>query len=188
MRIEALALDGVHLVRLEPRHDERGHFARVYDNEIMERHGLHREWLQENEALSTRRHTLRGLHYQRPPSSETKLVRCAVGRIWDVFVDLRAGSPDYGKWGAVELDAERPAMLFLPAGFAHGYLTLTETTLVAYKVDARYAPEHEGRLRWDDPAIGIDWPTRTPLLSPLDAAALPLEAHAPLVIARAVAA
>jgi dTDP-4-dehydrorhamnose 3,5-epimerase len=162
--------------------DERGHFARVYDGEIMRRHGLHREWVQENEALSTRLHTLRGLHFQRPPSAETKLVRCAVGRIWDVFVDLRAGSPSFGRWGAVELDAGRPAMLFLPAGFAHGYLTLTETTLVAYKVDARYAPEREGRIRWDDPAIGIDWPTRSPLLSQLDAAAPALCAHAPLPV------
>lgn len=180
MRIEPLSLPGVRLVRLEPRRDERGHFARVYDSQVMAELGLHRTWLQENEALSTRRHTLRGLHFQRPPSTETKLIRCAVGRIWDVFVDLRAGSPGFGRWGAVELDAELPALLYLPAGFAHGYLTLTETTLVAYKVDARYAPEREGRVRWDDPAIGIDWPTRDPILSPLDAAAPPLSAHAPL--------
>jgi dTDP-4-dehydrorhamnose 3,5-epimerase len=182
MKVEALALAGVRLVTLDPRRDERGHFARTYDVELMTAHGLHRPWLQENEALSTRLHTLRGLHFQRPPASETKLIRCAVGRIWDAFVDLRAGSPSFGRWGAVELDADRPALLYLPAGFAHGYLTLTETTLVTYKVDARYAPEREGRVRWDDPAIGIDWPMRAPVLSPLDAAAAPLCAHAPVVL------
>lgn len=162
---------GVHLVRTDPRRDSRGQFTRLYDADALERAGLHRNWVQENEALTTRRHVIRGLHFQRPPSTETKLVRCAVGAILDVFVDLRRGSPTFGRWAAVQLSAENGEILYLPRGFAHGYCTLTDTTLVAYKVDARYDPAHEGSVNWADPDLAIVWPTDAPILSDKDRAA-----------------
>ncbi len=186
MIVEPLDFDGVFLVTLDPRRDERGHFIRLYDREILARHRLDRNWVQENEALSTRRHIVRGLHFQRPPAAETKLIRCVLGAIWDVFVDLRAGSPSFGLWSAVELVSARPSMLFLPPGFAHGYCTLSETTLVSYKVDAAYAPSLEGALRWNDRDLGIPWPARAPILSARDASAPGLAAIAPIVLSELV--
>ncbi|MBL8697269.1 MAG: dTDP-4-dehydrorhamnose 3,5-epimerase [Alphaproteobacteria bacterium] len=171
---------GVLLIKTEPRRDARGQFTRLYDVDLLEKAGVHRPWLQENEALTTRRHVVRGLHFQRPPATETKLVRCAAGAILDVFVDLRRGSPTFGRWAAVPLSAENGEILYLPRGFAHGYCTLTDVTLVTYKVDSRYDPSREGAVNWADPDLRIVWPTQTPILSDKDRAAPRLRDVVPL--------
>lgn len=173
MDIKPLPLDGVFEITLAPRRDERGYFMRTFDEANFRKHGLVSSWVQENEACSTRVHTIRGLHFQRPPAAETKLVRVVEGRALDVFVDLRRRSPTYGQWGSVELSAERQNMVYLPKGFAHGYCTLTDRVVMLYKVDAVYAPELEGGLCWNDPTIGIKWPAGEPLISAKDQA-LPL--------------
>lgn len=168
MKIEKRKLPGVYEITLSPRGDARGYFMRCYDKQIFSEAGIHREWLQENEARTEKRHTLRGLHFQRPPAAETKLIRATAGRVLDVFVDLRQGSPAFGQWDAVELAAEKHNMVLIPRGFAHGYCTLTDNSVVTYKVDSVYTPSLEGGLRWNDPALGIDWPTANPILSDRD--------------------
>jgi dTDP-4-dehydrorhamnose 3,5-epimerase len=127
--------------------------------------------VQENHSRNLTRHTVRGLHFQRPPHGETKLVRCVRGAIFDVFVDLRAGSPTFGHWESIVLSEDEPTMVLVPKGFAHGYATLTDRTDVLYKVDHPYHPESEGGLFWNDPAVGITWPRmEAPVISPKDAA------------------
>jgi dTDP-4-dehydrorhamnose 3,5-epimerase len=167
--LQPLKFPGVYLVLPVVRGDERGHFVRTWDEAIFRRFGLARPWVQENQSYNRRQGILRGLHFQRPPHAETKLIRVAQGAVLDVFVDLRRGSPSFGQWDAVELSADNQRSLFLPKGFAHGYCTLTPESLVQYKVDACYAPDAEGGLRWDDPALAIAWPVREPQLSPKDA-------------------
>mgnify|MGYP006288513053 FL=1 len=161
-------IPGVWEIRLRPIGDERGFFMRAYDRTSFEQRGLHRDWLQENHALSTRRGTLRGLHFQFPPHAETKLVRVVRGEILDVFVDLRQNSPTFGRWGAIHLSDERKNLAYVPRGFAHGYQTLSEVAEVIYKVDSVYAPDYEGGLSWDDPDLGIEWPVLPPILSEKD--------------------
>lgn len=168
MEIRPLKLDGTFAVVLSPRKDARGHFGRLFDADIWAAHGLPVAFAQENEAFTAAKHTLRGLHFQRPPHAETKIVRCARGAVLDVFVDLRAGSPSYGKWDSLVLSADEPAWVVIPKGFAHGYCTLTPDTLVQYKVDSAYAPDAEGGVPWDDPDLAIEWPTREPILSERD--------------------
>ncbi|MCM0021267.1 MAG: dTDP-4-dehydrorhamnose 3,5-epimerase [Tagaea sp.] len=170
MEIRPLKLAGTFTVILAPRKDARGHFGRLFDADIWAAHGLPVEFAQENEAFTAAKHTLRGLHFQRPPHAETKIVRCARGAVLDAFVDLRAGSLSYGKWDSLVLSADEPAWVVIPKGFAHGYCTLTPDTLVQYKVDRAYAPEAEGGVPWDDPDIGIEWPSREPILSERDRA------------------
>ena len=141
---------------------------RCYDDSIFADKGLTTSWVQENQSLSNSKGLIRGLHFQRPPHAETKLVRVVVGAIWDVFVDLRRNSDTYGLWDALELSAENKMMVYIPKGFAHGFCTLSEQTLVLYKVDAYYMPEFEGGLKWDDEALGIQWPVDNPHLSVKD--------------------
>jgi len=169
MKFTEQNITGVWEIQLQPRGDQRGFFMRAYDRALFEQHGIHREWLQENHALSTQAGTLRGLHFQFPPHAETKLVRVVSGEIFDLFVDLRTDSPTFGQWGAIHLSGERKNMAYIPRGMAHGYCTLTEHAEVLYKVDSAYAPDHEGGINWDDPDIGIDWPVETPLISEKDA-------------------
>lgn len=171
MEFKSLRLAGAYEIVLAPRRDERGHFARTYDRESFEKHGLHREWVQENESRTVRRHTIRGLHLQIPPFAETKLVRVAHGAILDVFVDLRRGSATYGQWESVEVSAEKHNYVYIPRGFAHGFCSLTDDVLMLYKVDSVYAPQHERSIRWDDPALAIQWPVTDPFVSEKDAKA-----------------
>ena len=170
MRIDPLKLPGTFEIHFEPRSDERGYFMRVYDEAIFRDAGLQTVWVQENQSRTLSKHTIRGMHFQRPPHSETKLVRAIAGIVLDVFVDLRKDSPTYGLWDAVELAAERHNAVYIPRGFAHGFCTLTEDCTVQYKVDNAYAPNAEGGLRWDDPTLAIAWPTDSPHLSTKDAA------------------
>lgn len=168
MKIKPLKLPGVYEISLSPIQDDRGYFKRTYDVTIFSEHGLTTAWVQENEACSTRQGIIRGMHFQNPPHAETKLVRVAVGAIYDVFVDIRKDSPTFGQWGAAEISAEKHNMVYIPKGFAHGYCTLTDLTVVLYKVDEVYAPQSEGGLRWNDPTIGIKWPNIDPVLSDKD--------------------
>lgn len=170
---------------IEPRRfkDDRGWFTESYSKATFAAQGIDCEFVQDNHSLSVPQFTLRGLHFQAPPDGQAKLVRCVRGRIWDVAVDVRTGSPTYGQWTAAELSAENGRQLFVPVGFAHGFLTLERECEVIYKVSSPYAPASDGGIRWDDPTLAIRWPLPAgvrPELSPKDAA-LPLFAdfHSP---------
>ena len=168
MQFHALPFEGVFEIVLAPSVDERGYFCRTHDVQIFRERGLVADWVQENEAWSKHPFTIRGLHFQRPPFAETKLIRVVRGAVWDVFVDLRKSSTTFGKWGAAELSSENGKMLYLPKGFAHGYCTLTADVKMLYRVDALHAPEQEGGLRWDDRDLGIQWPKGEPIISAKD--------------------
>lgn len=138
--------------------DPRGWFAEVYSRKSFADWNVEAVFVQDNHSLSRPRHTLRGLHFQLPPNAQDKLVRCVRGRIFDVAVDVRAGSPTYGKWVGAELTQANGLQLFIPIGFAHGFLTLEENCEVLYKCSDFYAPDLDGGIYWDDPAIGVAWP------------------------------
>lgn len=150
--------------------DERGFFIETWVRREYEAAGLGQDFVQDNHSRSAR-HVLRGLHYQGAPAPMGKLVRCTLGRVLDVAVDVRVGSPTFARWTAVELTEENKRQLWVPPGFAHGFLTLSESADVQYKCTAYYTPGAEGALRWDDPAIGVAWPVSQPGLSAKDAAA-----------------
>jgi dTDP-4-dehydrorhamnose 3,5-epimerase len=158
MIITPLAIAEVLLI--EPRRfgDERGFFSETYSRRALAEAGYDREFVQDNHSRSARRGTVRGLHFQIPPQGQDKLLRVVRGAILDVAVDLRASSPTRGRHVAVELSADNFRQLLVPVGFAHGFMTLTEDCEVLYKVSGYYAPEAERGLRWNDPALGIDWP------------------------------
>lgn len=138
--------------------DARGWFTEVYSEPAFVKLGIACRFVQDNHSLSVPQYTLRGLHFQTPPRGQDKLVRCIRGRIFDVAVDVRAGSPSYGHWVGAELSAENGHQLFIPTGFAHGFVTLEPDCEVTYKCSDTYAPDCDQGVRWDDPAIGIDWP------------------------------
>jgi dTDP-4-dehydrorhamnose 3,5-epimerase len=162
---EALAIPGPVLIRPRRFGDARGYFMETYSAEAFCADGITAVFVQDNQSLSGTRGVLRGLHFQKPPAAQAKLVRVLKGSIFDVAVDLRQGSRHYGRWCAATLTAEGAEQLFVPAGFAHGFCTLEAMTEVAYKVDSPYAPDQEGGLAWNDSAIGIDWPVaRTDVL------------------------
>jgi dTDP-4-dehydrorhamnose 3,5-epimerase len=152
--------------------DSRGWFTEVYSVPAFASLDITCTFVQDNHSLSAPAHTLRGLHFQTPPRAQDKLVRCVRGRIYDVVVDVRKGSPTYGKWVGAELSAENGHQLFIPTGFAHGFVTLEPDCEVFYKCSDTYAPDCDGGIRWNDPAIGITWPIpagATPELSAKDA-------------------
>ncbi|WP_339311802.1 dTDP-4-dehydrorhamnose 3,5-epimerase [Paenibacillus sp. FSL M7-0896] len=149
--------------------DHRGWFMETYSEAKFHEQELRYQFVQDNQSYSAVKGTLRGLHFQLNPKAQTKLVRCTRGSIFDVAVDIRQGSPSYGKWFGVELTAENKKQLLIPKGFAHGFMTLTEDVEVQYKCDELYAPECDGGILWNDPDIGIEWPIDvTPLLSAKD--------------------
>jgi dTDP-4-dehydrorhamnose 3,5-epimerase len=159
-----------------PRHgDDRGSFSEVYKRSELEAEGIQIDWIQDNQSFSADAGTVRGLHFQVPPATQHKLIRVLRGAIYDVAVDIRRGSPTYGKWVARELSAEKANQLLVPAGFAHGFMTLVGDTEVLYKVSAPWSPEHERAILWSDPTLGIDWPDvgREPTLSAKDRDAPP---------------
>jgi dTDP-4-dehydrorhamnose 3,5-epimerase len=171
-----LALAGAYLVRLEPRGDDRGFFARAFCVDEFAAAGLPHEFPQHSLARSRRAGTLRGMHLQLAPHAEDKYVRCVRGRIFDAIVDLRPDSPTYLRSASVVLDEEAGDALFVPAGFAHGYQTLRDDSDVFYAMSARYAPQAARAIRWNDPALGIAWPLGEPTLSEADRNAPGLEA------------
>lgn len=137
--------------------DDRGFFSESYNRQRMVMHGIDVDFVQDNHSMSARVGTVRGLHFQFPPHAQTKLVRCGRGRLLDVAVDIRAGSPTYGKWESVELSHENGLQLLVPIGFLHGFVTLEPDTEIIYKCSDYYAPDCDGAVRFDDPAIGVDW-------------------------------
>jgi dTDP-4-dehydrorhamnose 3,5-epimerase len=150
--------------------DDRGWFSEIYNARRLAEHGITNTFCQDNQSLTRAPGTLRGLHFQRPPHTQAKLVRCLAGRIFDVAVDIRRGSPTFGRWVGIELSADNARQLFIPAGYAHGFLTLEPDCMVAYKVDDFYAAECDTGIIWNDPDIAIDWPLDgTPQLSAKDA-------------------
>lgn len=173
MQIEPTALPGVLLVTPARFGDARGWFSETWNAARMAETGLDLAFVQDNHSFSAQKGTLRGLHYQRPPHAQDKLVRCTRGAIWDVAVDIRKGSPAYGQWVGVELSAENGRQLLIPKGFLHGFVTLTDDCEVQYKCTDLYAPDCDGAIRWDDPTIGIDWPLQgaNPTLSAKDTVA-----------------
>lgn len=173
MQIEPTALPGV-LILTPARHgDARGFFSESWSRQRMAAAGLDIDFVQDNHSVSAKAGTLRGLHYQRPPHAQTKLVRCGRGCLWDVAVDVRRGSPTYGHWVGVELSADNGRQLLIPAGFLHGFVTRADDTEIVYKCSDYYAPDCDGAVAWD--SVGIDWGLDTaPVLSGKDAVAVPL--------------
>lgn len=176
------------LLVIEPKKfgDHRGFFSEVYNRKRLEEQGVAIDFVQDNHSLSAEAGVVRGLHYQSPPFAQTKLVRVVRGRLLDVVVDIRRGSPTFGDHAAVELSAENWRQLLVPHGFAHGFVTLEPNTEVIYKVDAYYAPDHDHGILWRDPDLGIDWPVapEAALLSDKDKAQPRLsEIESPFVFA-----
>jgi dTDP-4-dehydrorhamnose 3,5-epimerase len=157
-RINPLGLPGVLEIVATKFADDRGFFSETWNRAAWQAAGIDGEFVQDNHAASHRRGTLRGLHYQLPPAAQDKLLRVTRGAIFDVAVDVRRGSPTFGKWTSLTVSAAQWNQLFVPRGFAHGYLTLEDDTEVIYKVTSLYTPAAERSVRFDDPAIGIDWP------------------------------
>lgn len=151
--------------------DSRGWFCETYSRRALQEAGIDCEFVQDNQSYSARSGTLRGLHFQNEPHAQAKLVRCSRGALLDVAVDIRKDSPRYGQWVAVELSAANHKQLYIPRGFAHGFLTLTDDVEIQYKVDDYYAPAAERTIRFDDAILGIDWGISQPFLSARDAQA-----------------
>ena len=174
MQVNDLGLGGV--VEIIPKKfgDARGFFSETYQRQRFIDAGIPQDWMQDNQSFSAEKGTLRGLHFQVAPVAQDKLIRVLKGVIFDVAVDIRNGSPTYGKWVSCELSADKFNQLLIPKGFAHAFLTLVPDVEVLYKVSAPYSPECDRGVRWNDPAIGIDWPLepgQQPILSGKDAAA-----------------
>lgn len=168
MRFTALAVAGSFLVEPEPVEDARGFFARTFCRDEFTSHGLNAELAQCSVSFNRRAGTLRGMHYQKPPHAEAKLVRCTAGAIHDVVLDLRTGSPSFLKWAAAELSADNRSALYIPEGCAHGFLTLTDASEVYYQISTGYHPESAAGVRWDDPAFAIVWPHGDVIMSERD--------------------
>jgi dTDP-4-dehydrorhamnose 3,5-epimerase len=157
MRIERFNIGGIFSLIPLKREDQRGFFSEIYNRDAMAAEGVTANFVQDNHVYSANRGVLRGLHFQVPPRAQGKLIRCTRGTIWDVSVDIRRGSPTYGKHVSVELSAANWKQLWVPPGFAHGYVTLEADCEVIYKVTDVWAPDCERGIAWDDPDLGIDW-------------------------------
>ncbi len=162
-------LKGAFIIEPELHEDERGFFARTFCQEEFEAHGLNINWVQCNISFNSKQGTLRGMHYQTAPYEEIKLVRCTMGSIYDVIIDLRSDSPTFKQWLGIELSADNRRMLYVPENFAHGFQTLVDHTEVHYQMSVFYNPEYSKGLRWNDPVFKILWPpSRQRILSPTD--------------------
>lgn len=172
MRCEETPLRGAFLLTPRRFGDARGWFCEVWNAKALADLGIGTAFVQDNHSHSKPKGTLRGLHYQAPPHAQAKLVRCSRGAVWDVAVDVRQGSPTFGTWFGAELTAANGTQYFIPEGFLHGFVTLTDDAEVQYKCSDYYAPKADGAVRWDSPSLGIDWPLDgVPILSAKDEAA-----------------
>lgn len=169
MRFTPAPLEGAWIVEQERHHDMRGYFVRTWCRREFTAHGLNPELVQCSVSFNLRRGTLRGMHWQAAPHQEVKLVRCTRGSIWDVIVDLRCGSASYLRHFGLELRADTGTALYVPQGFAHGFVTLEDVTEVYYQMSAFHEPDASRGARWNDPAFGIPWPVAAPILHPRDA-------------------
>lgn len=161
-------LDGVYIIEPKSFGDNRGWFMESYSRRDMKAAGIDVDFVQDNRSFSEKKGIIRGLHFQRNPMAQAKLITCIRGAILDVAVDLRKSSPTYKQWISVELNSENRNELFIPKGFAHGFLTLSDDVEIMYKCDEFYSPEHDGGIRFDDPDIGVDWGVVDPILSEKD--------------------
>jgi len=168
MKVTETRLQGVYVVEPQVFGDARGWFTESWSEKKLAAAGIKVDFVQDNHSYSAQKGTLRGLHYQLNPMCQAKMLRCTRGKIFDVAVDIRKGSPQYGQWVGVELSAENHKQLFIPRGFAHGFITLVDDVEVQYKADNYYAPECDGNIRWDDPDIGVEWPLEPVILSDKD--------------------
>jgi dTDP-4-dehydrorhamnose 3,5-epimerase len=168
MRFIELPLSGAFRVEIERKEDERGFFARTFCTDEFASQGLVNTFTQHSISFNVRTATLRGLHYQTAPHAETKLIRCTAGAVFDVLVDLRRSSPTFGRWHAEELTAENRNMLYVPAGLAHGFQSLRDDTELLYSIAPSYVAEAARGVAYDDPALGIKWPLRNPVVSDAD--------------------
>lgn len=169
MRFEPTPLEGAYLIHLDRREDERGFFARAFCAREFAEHGLETDYVQANLSHNARAGIIRGMHYQKAPHEEVKLVRCVKGEIFDAIIDLRETSPTYRRWFGTRLSEENGALMYVPRGMAHGYQALTDGALVHYMVSACYTPQAEAGVNHADPAIGIEWPMPVSEISPKDA-------------------
>jgi len=168
VKIIEAKLPGVRLIEPAVFGDRRGFFIESYNERRFAEHGMTPHFVQDNHSMSAEAGVLRGLHYQLNPRAQTKLVRVTVGAVYDVVVDIRRGSPTFGQWQGFLLTADNKRQVLVPQGFAHGFCTLVPNCEVQYKVDEYYSPEHDRGIAWNDPALGIDWPTHSPVLSDKD--------------------
>lgn len=174
MQILSTTLQDVFILTPRRFSDDRGYFSESWNRKTLAAHGITLDFVQDNHSLSSQAGTLRGLHFQSPPHAQAKLVRCGRGRLFDVAVDIRRGSPSYGQWTGVELSAENGRQFLIPAGFLHGFITRDPETEIIYKCTDYYAPDCDGAVRFDDPDVGIDWGLTAgipPILSDKDAKA-----------------
>jgi len=172
MKIEETGLSGLKVLTPLRFGDTRGFFSESWNKRLLAQHGIGFDFVQDNHSLSAAVNTVRGLHFQAPPHAQTKLVRCGRGRLFDVAVDIRAGSPTFGKWFGIELSFENGKQLLVPAGFLHGFSTRAPETEIIYKCTDHYDAAADGAVRFDDPAIGVDWGLSGPaILSDKDRAA-----------------
>lgn len=161
-------IDGLYIIEPKVFGDNRGWFTETYSKVDFKEFDIDIEFVQDNHSMSAKKGVLRGLHFQKNPKSQTKLIRCTKGKILDVAVDIRKGSPTYKKWVSIELSAENKKQFFIPKGFAHGFLTLTNDVEVQYKVNEYYSPEYDRSIKWDDPSINVNWKINNPILSEKD--------------------
>lgn len=169
MKMTTTEVDGAVIIEVEHIEDARGYFARIWDDREFAAFGMTAPWRQANVGYSNKAATLRGMHYQRPPAAEWKLIRCTRGSVFDVAVDLRSTSPTFAKWTACELTADNGRMLLIPEGCAHGYMTLEDGSEIIYLTSAAYAPDLATGVRWDDSQFGVHWPTAPVVISEQDA-------------------
>ena len=169
MKFTQTPLTGAYIINLEKKTDDRGFFARTWCTQEFGQHGLNPNLVQQNMSLTLKKGTLRGMHFQTPPHAETKVVRCTRGAIYDVIIDLRPNSPTHKHWFGVELTAKNYQMIYVPEGFAHGFVTLTDNSEVSYLVTAFYNPESDSGVRYNDPAFNIKWPIPITTISDKDA-------------------
>ncbi|MCY9542856.1 dTDP-4-dehydrorhamnose 3,5-epimerase [Paenibacillus alvei] len=168
MNVKALPLKDAYIIEPVIHGDHRGFFMESYSKKKLNELGIYFNFIQDNQSLSLETGVIRGLHFQLNPKAQTKLIRVISGAIYDVIVDIRKSSSTFGQWVGVILSEHNHRQLLVPKGFAHGFCTLTPNTQVLYKVDEYYSPDHDRGIRWDDPSLGIDWPTSKPILSDKD--------------------
>jgi len=175
MKVTRTKLRDVLIIEPVINQDQRGWFVETYSKIKLKDYDIEIDFVQDNHSMSVRKGTLRGLHFQNNPKAQTKLVRCTKGRVLDIAVDLRKGSPTYKQWNAEELSAQNHKQILIPQGFAHGFLTLEENTEIQYKVDEYYSAEHDRSIRFDDKEIGVDWGIGDFIVSEKDSRAPTLE-------------
>lgn len=168
MKVKSLRLNEVKLLEPVVHWDQRGFFMESYNEYLLKGKGINYKFVQDNQSFSKEAGVLRGLHYQLNPKAQVKLIMVIRGAVYDVVLDIRRSSPTFGQWFGTILSEHNHRQLLVPKGFAHGFCTLVPNTQVLYKVDEYYSPEHDRGILWNDPALGIDWPTSSPILSDKD--------------------